>query len=82
MSEWVSCTGINGASVFVNLAMVLTITSYGTGTRLALSGNSQTYIDVAETPREVLSRPRIGEHVDSAVPKFHEPSQTINTPTS
>ena len=50
MSEWVNCTGINGASILVNLENVLTITNYGTGTRLALSGNSQTYVDVAEAP--------------------------------
>ena len=46
---------------FVNLENVLTITNYGTGTRLALSGNSQTYVDVAEAPAEVLALPRIGK---------------------
>jgi hypothetical protein len=61
MSEWVNCTGINGASILVNLENVLTITNYGTGTRLALSGNSQTYVDVAEAPAEVLALPRIGK---------------------
>ena len=61
MSEWVNCTGINGASILVNLENVLTITNYGAGTRLALSGNSQTYVDVAEAPTEVLTLPRIGK---------------------
>jgi hypothetical protein len=61
MSEWVNCTGINGASILVNLENVLTITYYGTGTRLALSGNSQTYVDVAEAPAKVLALPRIGK---------------------
>ena len=60
MAEWVNCTGINGASIIVNLDNILTITSFGTGTRLALSGNSQTY-DVAEAPTDVLSLPRIGK---------------------
>jgi hypothetical protein len=64
MSEWVNCTGINGASILVNLENVLTITNYGTGTRLALSGNSQTYVDVAEAPAEVLALPRTGKDVD------------------
>lgn len=61
MCEWVNCTGINGASILVNLENVLTITNYGTGTRLALSGNSQTYVDVAEAPTEVLALPRLGK---------------------
>lgn len=65
MSEWVNCTGINGAHVFVNLANVLTITSYGAGTRLAMSGNSQTYLDVAETAAEILALPRIGTQFGS-----------------
>ena len=60
MTEWVNCTGTNGASILVNLENVLTITNYGTGTRLALSGNSQTYVDVAEAPAEVLALPRMG----------------------
>ena len=60
MSDWVNCTGLDGATKFVNLANVLTITSFGAGTRLALAGNSQTYVDVAETPVEVLALPRIG----------------------
>jgi hypothetical protein len=64
MSEWVKCTGVNGVSSFVNLAAVLTMTSYGTGTRLALLGNSQTYVDVAETPDEILALPRIGGGAD------------------
>jgi hypothetical protein len=59
MSEWVNCTGINGASILVNLENVLTITSFGTGTRLALSGNSQTYVDVAQAPAVVLALPRM-----------------------
>lgn len=59
MAEWVSCTGVNGASILVNLENALTITNYGTGTRIALSGNSQTYVDVAEAPAVVLSLPRI-----------------------
>jgi hypothetical protein len=59
MSEWVKCTGINGASILVNLENVLTITSFGTGTRLALSGNSQSYVDVAEAPAIVLTLPRM-----------------------
>ena len=61
MSEWVNCTGVNGASILVNLENVLTITSYGTGTRLALSGNSQSYVDVAEAPAEVLALPRVSK---------------------
>ena len=64
MSEWVNCTGINGASILVNLENVLTITNYGTGTRVALSGNSQTYVDVAEAPAEVLALPRLGKVFD------------------
>jgi hypothetical protein len=63
MTEWVNCTGINGASILVNLENVLTITNYGTGTRLALSGNSQTYVDVAEAPAEVLALPRMGREI-------------------
>ena len=59
MSEWVNCTGINGVSILVNLENALTITNYGTGTRIALSGNSQTYVDVVEAPTAVLSLPRI-----------------------
>lgn len=65
MSEWVKCTGINGASILVNLGNVLTITSFGTGTRLALSGNSQSYVDVAEAPAIVLTLPRMGVSASS-----------------
>ena len=65
MSEWVKCTGINGASILVNLENVLTITSFGTGTRLALSGNSQSYVDVAEAPAMVLTLPRMSMSASS-----------------
>lgn len=75
MSEWVNCTGINGASVLVNLDNVLTITNYGTGTRLALSGNSQTYVDVAEAPAEVLTLPRMGREKGK---DFNPPSSRSN----
>ena len=66
MSEWVKCSGINGVSIFVNLANVLTMSTYGAGTRLALSGNSQTYVDVAETPTEILVLPRLTRHRNSS----------------
>ena len=65
MSEWVNCTGINGASILVNLENVLTITSFGTGTRLALSGNSQSYVDVAEAPAVVLTLARMSMSTSS-----------------
>jgi len=39
MSEWVKCTGANNSVIYVNLATVLTMTEYGSGTRLALLGN-------------------------------------------
>ena len=65
MSEWVNCTGINGVSILVNLDNVLTITNYGTGMRLALSGNSQTYADVADAQAEVLTLHRIGKEFAS-----------------
>jgi hypothetical protein len=83
MSEWVNCTGINGASILVNLENVLTITNYGAGTRLALSGNSQTYVDVAEPPAEVLALPRVGKEFDPTSSRSYDqenrPSQTPNT---
>jgi len=83
MSEWVNCTGINGASILVNLENVLTITNYGTGTRLALSGNSQTYVDVAEVPTEVLALPRIGKGFDLASSRSYDQEQTLSqTPNS
>lgn len=72
MSEWVNCTGINGASILVNLENVLTITNYGTGTRVALSGNSQTYVDVAEAPAEVLALPRLGKVFDPTSSHIHD----------
>jgi hypothetical protein len=65
MSEWVKCSGVNGVSIFVNLANVLTMNIYGAGTRLALSGNSQTYVDVAETPIEILALPKVSKNPDS-----------------
>lgn len=65
ISEWVNCTGINGAKILVNLENVPTITNYGAGTRLALSGNSQTYVDIAEGPAEVIALPRMGKDFDS-----------------
>jgi hypothetical protein len=74
MSEWVKCTGINGASVLVNLENVLTITSFGTGTRLALSGNSQSYVDVAEAPAIVLTLPRMSM---SASSNHHDQEQAL-----
>jgi hypothetical protein len=81
MSEWVNCTGINGARILVNLENVLTITNFGTGTRLAMSGNSQTYVDVAEAPTEVLALPRIGEGFDSTSSLSYDQEQTLS-PTS
>ena len=78
MSEWVNCTGINGASILVNLENVLTITNYGTGTRLALSGNSQSYVDVAEAPAEVLALPRIGKEVAPIGNRMHDQEQPLS----
>ena len=80
MSEWVNCTGINGASILVNLENVLTITNYGTGTRLALSGNSQTYVDVAEEPAEVLALPRIGTEFAPSSSHPYDQEQTLSQP--
>ena len=83
MSEWVNCTGINGASILVNLENVLTITNYGTGTRLALSGNSQTYVDVSEAPAEVLALPRIGNEFTPISNHPYVQAQTLSqTPNS
>ena len=83
MSEWVNCTGINGTSILVNLENVLTITNYGTGTRLALSGNSQTYVDVAEAPAEVLALPRIGKEFDPTSGRSYNQETNFNpTPNS
>jgi hypothetical protein len=83
MSEWVNCTGINGARILVNLENVLTITNYGTGTRLALSGNSQTYVDVAEVPAEVLTLPRIGKEFTPISSHPYDQEQTLSpTPNS
>ena len=78
MSEWVNCTGINGASILVNLENVLTITNYGTGTRLALSGHSQTYVDVAEAPAEVLALPRIGKEFDPISSRSFDQEPTLS----
>jgi hypothetical protein len=78
MSEWVNCTGINGASIFVNLENVLTITNYGAGTRLALSGNSQTYVDVAEAPAEVLALPRIGKEFVPVSSRPYDQEQNLS----
>ena len=77
MSEWVNCTGINGASILVNLENVLTITNYGTGTRVALSGNSQTYVDVAEAPAEVLALPRLGKVFDPTSSHTHDQDTSL-----
>ena len=83
MSEWVNCTGINGASILVNLENVLTVTNYGTGTRIALSGNSQTYVDVAEAPAEVLALPRIGKGFAPVSSRPYYQEQTLSqTPHS
>ena len=83
MSEWVNCTGINGSSILVNLENVLTITNYGTGTRLAFSGNSQTYVDVAEAPAEVLALPRIGKELAPISNRTYDQEQTLSqTPYS
>jgi hypothetical protein len=82
MSEWVNCTGVNGASILVNLENVLTITNYGTGTRLALSGNSQTYVDVAEAPSEVLLLPRMGEQFTSVSRDSYDQGQTLPLPNA
>src|SRR5215203_6163372 len=65
MSEWVKCSAVNGVNIFVNLTNVLTMSNYGAGTRLALSGNSQTYVDVAETPPEILALPKVSRTQDS-----------------
>jgi hypothetical protein len=80
MSEWVNCTGINGASILVNLENVLTITNYGTGTRLALSGNSQTYVDVAEAPAEVLALPRMGNEFHSTGSRAYNQETNLSPP--
>ena len=80
MSEWVNCTGINGASILVNLENVLTITNYGTGTRVALSGNSQTYVDVAEAPAEVLALPRIVKGFAPVSSRPHDQEHTFGQP--
>ena len=83
MSEWVNCTGINGASILVNLENALTITNYGTGTRLALSGNSQTYVDVAEAPAEVLALPRMGKEFAPVSSRPYDQEQSLSqTPNS
>ena len=83
MSEWVNCTGINGASILVNLENVLTINNYGTGTRVALSGNSKTYVDVKEAPAEVLTLPRIGKEFDPNGSRLYDQKQTLSpTPNS
>ena len=83
MSEWVNCKGINGSSILVNLENVLTITNYGTGTRLALSGNSQTYVDVAEAPAEVLALPRVGKGFEPATSASYDQEDGLrNTPHS
>ena len=83
MSEWVNCTGINGASILVNLENVLTITNYGTGTRLALSGNSQTYVDVAEAPAEVLALPRMGKEAHPISSRSYDQERALSqTPNS
>jgi hypothetical protein len=60
MSQWVKCTSAGGAGteVFVNLGLALTISDYGTGTRIALTGNadtSQSYVDVSEKPAQILN---------------------------
>ena len=82
MSEWVNCTGINGASILVNLENVLTITNYGTGTRLALTGNSQSYVDVAEAPAEVLALPRLGKEFAQCSSSYPQERDLSLTPTS
>jgi hypothetical protein len=65
MSEWVKCSAVNGVSIFVNLANVLTMSGLDAGTLLALSGNSQTYVDVVETPTEILASPTVARSQDS-----------------
>ena len=60
MSQWVKCTGAGdaGTEVFVNLDLALTMSDYGSGTRIALTGNagtSQSYVDVSETPAQILN---------------------------
>ena len=82
MSEWVNCTGINGASILVNLENVLTITNYGTGTRLALFGNSQTYVDVAEAPAEVLALPRLGKEFAPISSPSYDQERALSQPPS
>ena len=67
MSEWVKCIGANNSVIYVNLAAVLTMTEYGSGTRLALLGSSQTYLDVLESPTDMLTLPRIVNNSTSSL---------------
>lgn len=57
MAHWVRCTTTGGADkeTLVNLDLVVTVTPSGAGSRMIYSDGHTGYVDVAETPAEILA---------------------------
>jgi len=54
-SEWIKCTRTDGTKpVYLNLAIASTIEPKNAGTRVEIPGSEYGYVDVKETPDEVL----------------------------